>query len=60
LRESTPAGVADFERDLDQAALRFSNEFLGAGDALAGDELQRGEAGRAQMGSELALVASCQ
>lgn len=46
LRESAWAGVADFERDLDQAAFGFAHHVLGAGDALAGDELQRGEAGR--------------
>ena len=50
-------GVADFERDLDQAALRLkarpflrsrygTDELLGAGDALAGEELQRSHAGR--------------
>jgi hypothetical protein len=30
---------------LDPAALRFPHHLLGAGDALAGDELQRTEAG---------------
>lgn len=34
-------GVADFERDFDQAALFLADYLLGARDALAGDELQR-------------------
>jgi hypothetical protein len=46
LRESARVGVADFERDLDQAALGFSHHLLGADDALAGDELQRTQASR--------------
>jgi hypothetical protein len=46
LRESTRAGVADFERDLDQAVLRFPHHLLDAGDTLAGDELQRRKADR--------------
>jgi hypothetical protein len=45
-REGARAGVADFERDLDQAALRFAHHLLGAGDSLAGDGLQRTQADR--------------
>ena len=46
LRESARTSVTDFERDLDQAALTFPHHLLRAGDAFAGDELQRGKSGR--------------
>ena len=57
LRKGTRAGVADFRRDLDQAAfglkawpllrsLYGADELSGAGDALVRDELQRSHAGR--------------
>src|SRR5688572_32991811 len=39
------AGVAHFESDLDETARCFSDQLLGAGNSLAGHELQRSHAG---------------
>ena len=39
LCEMAWAGVADFEPDIDEVARSFSDQLLGARDALAGDEL---------------------
>ena len=44
LGEVTGTCVADFETDLDEAARSFADQLLGAGNPLAGDELQGGHA----------------
>ena len=44
LREMAWAGVANFEPDIDETARSFADQLLGAGDAFAGDELQRSQA----------------